>query len=135
MLHLLLVEDHAADVLLVREALRQCSVPADVVIAYDGEDAINLMTRPGFKADFILLDLNLPKVTGFQILEYFKGKAGAPVVILTSSENPEDRTRALGLGATAYFTKPFGFDAWKRTICCIVKQLSPANPLPADAAH
>ena len=135
MLHLLLVEDHSSDVLLVREALRQCSIAADVVIAYDGEHAIDILNHPAFKPDFILLDLNLPKVDGFEVLEHLQGKVAAPIVILTSSENSEDRKRAFHLGASAYFTKPFSFDAWRRTICGIVQRWSPGPPPPAEAAR
>jgi CheY-like chemotaxis protein len=135
MLHLLIVEDNSADVLLVREALRQCAIAADVVIASDGQRAIQVLSQPDFRPDFILLDLNLPKVDGFQVLEHFQGDAGAPVVVLTSSENPEDRRRALAIGASGYFTKPYGMDAWKRTICGIVERWSPGKSMRADSAN
>ncbi len=54
MLHVLRIEDHPADVLLVREALRQSSLPADVLIAYDGEEAVKLLEELSFKPDFVI---------------------------------------------------------------------------------
>jgi CheY-like chemotaxis protein len=63
MLHLGLIEDNPADVLLIREALRSCPIPADVTIAYDGEEGLRMLTQEGRKFDFVILDLQLPKST------------------------------------------------------------------------
>ena len=136
MLHLLLVEDQSTDVLLVREALRQCDIPADVVIAHDGEHALNILGEQDFKPDFILLDLNLPKIHGLQLLERFQENAAtAPVIVLTSSANPDHRQMALELGAREYFTKPSNFDVLRRTICGIVSRWSTGKSSTADAAN
>jgi CheY-like chemotaxis protein len=106
MLHILLVEDNTADVFMVREAIRLSSVKADVLIAYDGEQAIRILEELPFKPDFILLDLNVPKLDGLELLARYRENLAAPVVILTSSMNPKDRERALELGAHEYVSKP-----------------------------
>src|SRR5712691_7085571 len=102
MVHILLIEDNTADVMLVREALRTCPIPADVTIAYDGEQGLRLLTNPKFKPDFILLDLNLSKASGLELLEHFPAWEGPPVIVLSGSDSPSDKRRALELGARDY---------------------------------
>ena len=109
MVHILLIEDNPADVLLVREALRSYSTPADSVSAYDGEQGLQLLTDRTFKPDLILLDVNLPKFSGLELLERYDTREGAPVIVLTSSDDADDRERALELGAREYIQKPVGF--------------------------
>jgi len=116
MLHVLLVEDNSADVLLVREAIRTSPVKADVLIAYDGEQALRFLTDFNFKPDFILLDLNVPKFDGIQILERYRANQGPPVVVFTSSVNPYERKRALELGASEYIVKPTSLDAFLQAV-------------------
>jgi len=108
MLHILLVEDNSADVLLIRESLRTSPIAADVTIAYDGEEAVRLLSDADFKPDFVILDLNIPRFDGFKILEYHRTDHGPPVIVFTGSANPADRERAFELGAHDYFTKPMG---------------------------
>jgi DNA-binding response OmpR family regulator len=112
MLHILLVEDNPADVLMVREGIRMASVKADVLIAYDGEQALRFLTEFNFKPDFILLDLNLPKFNGFAILQQYRAHGGPPIIVLTGSENPADRARAMELGVSEYIIKPTSFEAF-----------------------
>lgn len=112
MLHILLVEDNPADVLMVREGIRMASVKADVLIAYDGEQALRFLNEFKFKPDFILLDLNLPKFNGFSILEQYRAQGGPPIIVLTGSENPSDRARAMELGVSEYIIKPTSFEGF-----------------------
>ena len=116
MLHILLVEDNAADVLLVREAIRTSSIKADVMIAYDGEQALRLLMELKFKPDLIVLDLNVPKFDGFAILEQYRSREGAPIMVLTSSTNPEDTMRAFELGVREYIIKPLSFHGFITTV-------------------
>lgn len=116
MLHVLLVEDNPADVLMVREAIRTSTVEADVLIAYDGEQALRLLTELEFRPDFIILDLNVPKFSGLQILERYRAKEGPPVLVLTSSVNPQDEKRAFELGAKEYLVKPTDLDTYLSTV-------------------
>ncbi len=116
MLHVLLVEDNPGDVLLVREAIRTSAVQADVLVAYDGEQALRFLDELSFKPDLILLDLNLPKLSGFQILERHRNREGAPVIVFTSSSNPTDKERALELGAVKYVEKPMELSTYIATV-------------------
>jgi DNA-binding response OmpR family regulator len=104
MLHVLLVEDNPADVLLIREAMRTSPIAADVIIAYDGEQARNLLRQGRY--DLIILDLNIPKFDGYRLLREYRLYSGPPVVVFTGSQSPNDRNKALALGATDYFVKP-----------------------------
>jgi len=116
-LSLLLAEDNLADTYLVREAIRAENLPLDVQVASDGERAMNFFveaeTTPGRAIpDIVLLDLNLPKRDGFEILQRLRASASLqslPVVIFTSSDSPDDRKRAAELGAT-YFRKPANYE-------------------------
>lgn len=116
MLHILLVEDNGADVLLVREAIRHSSVKADVMIAYDGEQALRLLNEFKFAPNLIILDLNVPKFNGLQILQRYRASDGPPVIVLTSSINPHERQRALELGVKEYLIKSTDIDQYMKTV-------------------
>jgi CheY-like chemotaxis protein len=124
MLHLMLIEDNPADVLLFRESLKQSPLPADVLIAHDGEQALRMLDELAFTPDFIVLDLNLPKFSGLEMLERFRGRLGCPVVVLTSSFNPRDREKALELGAREFLTKPSTFGETVDLVCSLVVRLA-----------
>jgi len=113
MMHVLLVEDSPTDVFMIREAMRRSPIPADVVIAYDGERALQILTALGrSRFDLVILDLNLPKVDGYQILQAYPVADGPPVVVFSGSDNPSDKERALGLCAKDYVVKPPAFEAF-----------------------
>lgn len=116
MLHILLVEDNSGDVLMVREAIRTSSVPADVLIAYDGEQALRFLNELHFRPDLIILDLNVPKFNGLEILERYRNHDGAPVIVLTSSINPSERKRAFELGVREYIVKPSDLEAFLKAV-------------------
>lgn len=122
MLHLLLIEDNPADVMMVREALRGSDIPADVIIAYDGEQALKFLEEFRSKPDFIILDLSIPKGDGHAILERSKSLSSPPIVVFTSSSNGEDRRRALANGASDYVIKPAGFNAFMSAVQGILQK-------------
>ncbi|MCU1336583.1 MAG: rcp1 3 [Bryobacterales bacterium] len=130
MVHILLIEDNVADVMLVREALRTCSIPADVMIAYDGEQGLRLLTELNFQPDFILLDLNLPKFSGLQLLERYHAQEGPPLIVLSGSNNPSDKERALELGARDYVQKPMTWPDFIQAVHDIVRRWA-GRPRPA----
>jgi CheY-like chemotaxis protein len=113
-IHILLAEDNDGDVFLVRRALEKQGLQHELTVAKNGEEALQLLNRAGSDPDFetpdlIVLDLNLPKVDGTQVLLRVRKTAALgtiPVIILTSSDSPKDRESALELGANMYFRKP-----------------------------
>lgn len=117
-LQILLAEDNPGDTLLVEQALTEHGVPYRLHVARDGAEAIAFIMRMGDDGgtpcpDVVLLDLNLPKIDGTEVLaelrEHPKG-AAIPVVIITSSDADKDRVRTAELGIAHYFRKPSDLD-------------------------
>ncbi|PPK70993.1 response regulator [Actinokineospora auranticolor] len=114
----LLVEDDDGDVLMTREAFEHYKIRNQLHVVRDGEQAVQFLRREGQYADaprpdLILLDLNLPRFDGRQVLAEIKADAELrliPVVVLTTSEAEEDILRSYELHANAYVTKPVDFD-------------------------
>jgi DNA-binding response OmpR family regulator len=110
----LLIEDNAADANLVEEALVEANLDCDLSIVRDGAQAIEFFERLDSgtlenSPDLVLLDLNLPKISGEAVLERVRlsPKYGAArVFVISSSDAPSDRERAMKLGAIDYFRKP-----------------------------
>ena len=119
-MRILLVEDKAGDVFLVRRALEKRGLRHEITVARDGEEAMRMLdqaekTPSGELPELVLLDLNLPKVNGVQILSRLRHTpafAETPVIVITSSDSPADRERALSLGANVYFRKPTDLDSF-----------------------
>jgi len=111
---ILLVEDSPADIALTEEALKESGLENTLTIVTDGEQAIEYLSKRGkFRdagsPDLILLDLNMPKKNGHEVLEVIKDNPKLeeiPVVVLTVSEAEEDIARALGLKMNYYLNKP-----------------------------
>jgi CheY-like chemotaxis protein len=114
----LLVEDDAGDVLLIREAFEHNKVHNDLAVVSDGVEAIAYLRRQGEHAnaprpDLVLLDLNLPRKDGREVLAEVKSDPdlrSIPVVVLTTSKAEEDVLRSYDLHANAYVTKPVDFE-------------------------
>ena len=115
---ILLVEDNPGDVRLTREALREGKVRNNLHVAADGVEALHFLRKEGrfadaVRPDLILLDLNLPKKDGREVLEDIKSDPDLryiPVVVLTTSEAEQDICRSYQLHANCYITKPVDFD-------------------------
>ena len=114
-IHIVLVEDNPADVVLARMTLdavrkneEQCSY--ELTVLTDGARAVSYFAdESGPRPDLVILDLNLPKVSGFEVLERIRKQAmyeDLDVIILSSSDAPSDRERAQKLGVREYFHKP-----------------------------
>jgi CheY-like chemotaxis protein len=117
LLKVLLAEDNRGDVFLVRAALKEHHIDHELMVVADGARAINYIERIGAPdapcPDVFLLDLNLPKADGHQVLEHFRAHPmcqTTPVIVVTSSDTPSDRQRAQHLGAARYFRKPSEID-------------------------
>ena len=126
-IEILLVEDNPGDVLLTRRALKDGKVSNHLSVVEDGEAALDFVRHQGTYAsaampDLILLDLNLPKMDGREVLDVLKADARLrriPVVILTTSKAEEDVLRAYNLNANCYITKPVDFDQFVRVVRAI----------------
>jgi CheY-like chemotaxis protein len=112
-LRLLLVEDNQGDVFLIKEMLRDTGIRLDITVAEDGQKALTILDRVNGNTDrpldFVILDLNLPKINGFEVLSYMKtmhGMKDIPVVVMTGSLNDGDRARSMDMGAANYLIKP-----------------------------
>ncbi len=141
---ILLVEDNETDVLLLERAFRKVAAHAPVRVVRDGLEAVMYLAGEGPYADrasfplpsFVLLDLKLPKRSGFEVLEWIRGNdrlGHLPVIVLTSSTETGDVLRAYELGALAYLVKPVGFDEL-RTLAEILHRYWSATDEEARAA-
>ncbi|MHA3024196.1 response regulator [Mycobacterium sp. BMJ-28] len=121
---ILLVEDDPGDELITREAFEHNKIKNNLHVAHDGEEGLDfLYRRAGYedapRPDLILLDLNLPKYDGRQLLEKVKSDADLchiPVVVLTTSSAEEDILRSYKLHANAYVTKPVDLDQFMNAV-------------------
>lgn len=107
-----LAEDNPGDVFLIREALREHAVDCELAVANDGAQAREYFThveRDGARVpDLVLLDLNLPKISGMELLRRIKNIPSCretPVVVISSSDSPRDRLESQSLGAHSYVRK------------------------------
>lgn len=120
----LLVEDNDADVDLTRETFESSTLNVELTVASDGVEAIDILTgrrssRASERPDLILLDLNLPKVDGRQVLLAIKDDRELkkiPVVVLTSSDAESDVLTSYQLGANCFITKPGDFRAYQDVV-------------------
>ena len=109
---ILLAEDNDGDVFLVRRALEKRGLAHELTVAHNGEDALVWLHGHSEKEivpELILLDLNLPRIDGGQLLSHIRKSDSfdrTPVIVLTSSDSPMDRQMAMDLGANLYFRKP-----------------------------
>jgi CheY-like chemotaxis protein len=121
---ILLVEDDPGDTLITREALEQSKVANNLSCVVDGEEALAYLRREGGHAeatrpDLILLDLNLPRRDGREVLAEIKADPDLrriPVVVLTTSQAEEDILRSYDLHANAYVSKPVDFDRFVEVV-------------------
>ena len=117
-IEVLLVEDDPGDVLMTQEAFAEHKVRNRLAVVSDGEEAIAFLRKEGkyadaVRPDLVLLDLNLPRRDGRQVLEEIKSDQSLrqiPVVVLTTSQADEDILRSYALHANAYVTKPVDFE-------------------------
>ncbi len=133
-IQIFLAEDNPGDVRLIREALKLHGVEFDLHVFEDGEKALSFVGQLADPSsvcpDLVLLDLNLPKTDGRDILKQLKQirrMEKVPVVVLSSSESPRDRAEAASLGANRYVRKPTNLDEFM-AIGALAKELVPRQP-------
>ena len=124
---ILLVEDNRDDEELTTRALRRAKIGNEIVVARDGSEAVDFLFGEGKHAGrdlsqmpaVILLDLKLPKLSGFEVLERLRADPRTkmiPTVVLTSSSEEEDMLRSYEAGANSYVRKPVEFDAFVNAV-------------------
>jgi CheY-like chemotaxis protein len=121
---ILMVEDNPTDVLIAREGFSGASMRNTLHVADDGIEAIEFLHQRGAYAgvprpDLIVLDLNMPRKNGHEVLAEIKADAGLkhiPVVILTTSKSQEDIGQAYALHANCYISKPVDFDEFTKVV-------------------
>lgn len=121
---ILLVEDNPADVLLMQEALRDGKIVNSLYIASDGDEALDFLYRRRAygnapRPDLIMLDLNLPKKDGREVLAEIKNDPelkSIPVVVITTSKSEEDVFKSYNLHANCYITKPVRLSQFFRVV-------------------
>jgi chemotaxis family two-component system response regulator Rcp1 len=140
-IEILLVEDNPGDVRLTREALKESTTPNHLWVARDGEEAMAALRNEGHytetpRPDLVLLDLNLPRKDGREVLQEMKVDPSLrriPVVVLTTSESEKDVLRAYDLHANCYVVKPVDFEQFTavvRTIESFWMTVVKLPPLP-----
>jgi CheY-like chemotaxis protein len=139
-IHILLVEDNVGDARLVQEAFRHTTGRCQLSHVVNGVEALEFLRRAGphtraTRPDLILLDLNLPRKDGREVLAEIKGDVTLrriPVIVLTTSQAQDDILRAYDLHANCYVTKPGDLDEFIRTIRCLDEFWLSVARLPAE---
>ena len=141
-IEILLVEDNPGDVLLTEEAFSEAKIWNNLHVAQDGEEALAYLNREaGFeksvRPDLILLDLNLPKIDGREVLDKIKSSESLkriPVVVLTSSEAEQDIIKTYDLHANSYVVKPIDLEQFVRVVNAVESFWFSVVTLPAEQA-
>ena len=123
-MRILLAEDNPADVALIQEVFEELELKCELFVAYDGVEAMDLLLRRGEHADaprpdFVLLDLNMPKLSGREVLAAIKNDDGLrtlPVIILTSSKADDDIVQCYRDHANCYLAKPGDLDEYLKIV-------------------
>ena len=142
---ILLIEDNPADQRATRRAFSRSKLCNELTILDNGQDALDYLHRRGqfaaagvaTRPDLILLDLNLPKLDGRQVLEEIKttpGLRSIPVVVLTTSAEEEDVVRSYGLGVNSFITKPVDSREFVRTVLDLERYWLQIVVLPPNPA-
>lgn len=122
--NILLVEDSPQEALLIKEALRDTGLEHHLVTTSNGEEALRVLYAAEFRPNIVFLDLNLPKMSGIEVLKEMKRDSGLrliPVVILTNSMSEDDVFLAYANHCNAYVRKPLGFEGLMTHLTSICK--------------
>jgi two-component system, chemotaxis family, response regulator Rcp1 len=129
----MLVEDSAGDALLTGQIVAESSLPIKLVIARDGVQALVMLADPAFQPALIILDLNIPLISGHIVLERNQRK-DIPVVIFSVSSDENEARRALALGAREYVQKPTDLDAYKQAVLRMITKWTGSDESAVERA-
>jgi two-component system, chemotaxis family, response regulator Rcp1 len=121
-IRIFIAEDNPADVYLLKEAFREHGMAVDLQILYDGEEALHFLDRLDGNEDLpcpdiALIDLNLPKISGESLIRRLRNSPKcekSQILVLTSSDSPDERSRAMACGANVYLQKPSVLDEFMK---------------------
>ena len=126
-LEVLIVEDNPGDAYIIKEMLKDLKLNLGITVAEDGQQALEILkARRNGTPNLVILDLNLPKINGFEVLSYMKASptlALIPVVVMTGSLRSEDEQRSRDMGAADYCIKPATADEMERSETCLKAHL------------
>ena len=118
---LLIIEDCAGDVLLTQQAMAELQIAVRITVALDGEQALIMLSDSDFRPDLIILDLNIPRVTGLGFLQRYRQR-DVPIVVFSSSQNTIEIQQALALGAREYIEKPSNLEAFNAALRGMIRK-------------
>jgi CheY-like chemotaxis protein len=129
-LSVLLLEDNETDIFVIQEALKRCDFDFTLDVARNGEEALQYIGTgvdpKDHHPDLLLLDLNVPKVPGIEVLREVRSRPGhVPVVVVTSSDSEEDRRAVGAFGVEAYFRKPSDLKTYMNLAQVVMDVLPP----------
>jgi DNA-binding response OmpR family regulator len=131
-MEILLVEDNAGDAVLIRQILADAPVAVNLHIVRDGEQALTLLSDAHFRPALIILDLNIPRISGAALLERWKLQ-NIPVVVFSSSQSDAERERVMELGAREFVQKPTDLEAFAAAVSGMVERYGPGDKTAAGA--
>jgi chemotaxis family two-component system response regulator Rcp1 len=129
----LFIEDSAGDALLTGQIVAESSLPIKLVIARDGVQALVMLANPAFQPALIILDLNIPLISGHVVLERNQRK-DIPVVIFSVSSDENEARRALALGAREYVQKPTDLETYKQAVLRMITKWTGSNERAVEGA-
>jgi CheY-like chemotaxis protein len=122
-LRILLIEDDNDDIELLKDAFEQNKIDCAFDVVTEGDKAMPFLQRNGIPPDVIVMDFNLPKLHGREILSQIQASEkfkGIPLIVLTTSASPDDMQFAFSMGANKFLTKPNTMDGFNNTVRAIV---------------
>lgn len=129
---LLVIEDNEGDIFLIKRALKENDIAAEVIVCRDGESAVHLLNSPEMESppDAIIIDLALPRIDGLAVLRnalYRPAYVGTPIMVFTSSPSPSDKRRVELLAGARYVQKPSGLENFLHEVAENVKSMFAAS--------
>ena len=137
---ILVIEDDTDDLFLLQKAFEKSGLTSQLMVARDGETAIEVLSKQNSEPLLVILDLKLPRKSGFEVLEWLGARgtlAHMRVIVLSSSTVPSDVQRAYGLGVVSYHAKPAHFQELKALaaeICRFWREPWEETPKPLEGA-
>lgn len=131
-LEVLIVEDNPGDILLIRQVLENEPWPINVRVAVDGKQAVQMLASRHFEPSLVILDLNIPKLSGLSVLEC--SQRDIPVVVFSSSSDPLDRCCSFELGAKEFVQKPTDLQVYAQEVSRMVRNWAMPKPNAARAS-